>query len=225
MGEFELKYTFQNSQAPVLEGWIAFYCCRDEKYPVSKVESIYLESLDGEAYAEKINSDFFKTKHRIRWYEDPSYCGTECDNEIPVFIEKKMKVGSQRRKIRKSVVSYLSDIKGNTLTSVFHQRWQNFFYESGTTSNLQPYVQISYLRKRFSDPLSGARVSLDYNIRVERSNPLYLPPPVIAELPLGVFEIKSNSQETPESLKYLTRNLARKTSFSKYEQCISLLLS
>lgn len=225
MGEFELKYTFQNLQASTLEGWLGFHCRRDEKYPVSKVESIYLESLNGSAYAEKINSDFFKTKHRVRWYEDPSNCDAEGDNEIPVFIEKKMKIGSQRRKIRKSVLLSLRDIKANGLPSVFHQRWQTFFYESGTTSNLQPYVQISYLRKRFSDPLSGARVSLDYNIRVERSNPLYLPPPVVAQLPLGVFEIKSDTPETPESLKYLTRNLARKTSFSKYERCVSLLLS
>lgn len=225
MGEFEHKYTFQNAQAPVLEGWIGFYCLKDEKYPISKVESIYLESLNGKAYAEKINSDFFKTKHRVRWYEDPSHCESERDNETQIFIEKKMKFGSQRRKIRKSALLRLHEIKGNALTSVFHQRWQTFFHESGTTSNLQPYLQISYLRKRFTDPLSGTRLSLDYNIRVERSNPLYLPPPVIAELPFGVFEIKSNTSEIPESLKYLTRNLARKTSFSKYEQCVSLLLS
>ncbi|MGA7280011.1 MAG: VTC domain-containing protein [Desulfocapsaceae bacterium] len=225
MGEFELKYTFHNSQAQALESWIGFHCHRDEKYPVSKVVSIYLESLDGRAYAEKINSDFFKTKHRVRWYEFPPNLKVNDDYQVPVFIETKMKIGSQRRKIRESVLLPLNEIKANTLPSAFHQRWQTFFYQSETNIHLQPYLQISYLRKRFSDPLSGARVSLDSNIQVDRSNPLYLPPPVIAGLPLGVFEIKSNTTETPESLKYLTRNLARKTSFSKYEQCVSLLLS
>ena len=68
-GEFELKYTFPVVLLNSIEGWLAITCGRDETYPESRVQSIYLEAADARSYYEKVNSDFFKTKFRVRWYE------------------------------------------------------------------------------------------------------------------------------------------------------------
>jgi hypothetical protein len=188
--------------------------------------SIYLESLDGSSYSEKINSDYYKTKYRVRWYEAPSQSQiiSGSRSSFPVFLEKKCKIGSQRKKYRESIQCSLDEIKNNDLSSPYHQRWKFHFYQSGTTCNLEPYLQISYVRKRFYDPFSKSRISLDYNIRVERSNPHYAPPPCTTELSLGVLEIKRDSPDSPEVLRHLTHNLTRKTSFSKYERCVTSMM-
>ena len=223
-GEFELKYAFLNFQAPVLEEWILCHCRRDTAYPVSRVQSIYLETLARDSYAEKINSDFYKTKYRARWYEDPALTATEDCGERTIFLEKKMKVGSKRLKSRSTIALPLTEIRELNLASPFHGLWHRLFAENGDTGFLEPFVQISYIRKRFVDPVTQARFSLDCDIRVERSNPLYLPSPSVAVLPHGVFEIKSSSNRPPESMHYLTNHLAQKTCFSKYARCVSLLI-
>lgn len=226
MAEFEQKYIFTNSQAPILEALLRTCCREDSQYKCSKVMSIYLESLDGSSYSEKINSDYYKTKYRVRWYEDPSQSEvvSESPGIVPVFLEKKCKMGSQRKKYRESVQCSLDEMKNNDLASLYHQKWKFHFYESGTTCNLEPYIQISYIRKRFYDPLSNSRISLDFNIRVERSNPLYAPPPCTTELSSGVLEIKRDSPDSPEVLHHLTHNVTRKTSFSKYERCVTSMM-
>jgi hypothetical protein len=223
MGEFELKFTFNNLQAPLLENLLTLKCSKDPDFPVSKVESIYFENISGSAYAEKINSDYLKTKYRLRWYENPSIESLDDVSNTTVFIEKKMKYGSRRAKARESLKTDVRLLKGHDLSSPYHQSWKNHFIASGTTANIEPYLQISYLRRRFMERIEGVRVSLDSNIRVERSNLLYLPPPIIQELPVGVLEIKGDSAEIPKSLGYITSTLARKASFSKYEQCINIL--
>ncbi len=217
MGEFELKFSFNNFQAPLLENWLDFQCRKDGDFTISMVVSIYFECIRGSAYAEKINSDYLKTKFRVRWYEDPATKYQRTDSVAPVFIEQKMKYGSQRSKARRSLEMDLRTIKSHDLSSPYHQVWKSFFFESGTNINLEPYLQVSYIRKRFVESLNGVRISLDTNIRVERSNQLYLPPPIQSELPVGVLEIKGNSAEVPRSLGYLTKTLARKTSFSKFD--------
>lgn len=210
----------------MLEPWLRTCCREDSQYKSSKVVSIYLESLDGSSYSEKINSDYHKTKYRVRWYEDPS--GSKIDSDslktIPVFLEKKSKIGGQRKKHRESIQCSLYELKNNDLCSLYHQKWKFHFYQSGTFCNLEPYIQISYTRKRFFDPVSNARVSLDYNICVERSNPLYAPPPSTAELSFGVLEIKRDTPEPPEVLHHLTHYFTRKASFSKYERCVTSMI-
>ena len=79
-----------------------------EIYPESRVQSIYLEAADARSYYEKVNSDFFKTKFRVRWYETKEGRPYSDDNQVPVFLEKKMKVGAKRlkRRCRKKSTSF-----------------------------------------------------------------------------------------------------------------------
>ncbi|HSL39162.1 MAG TPA: VTC domain-containing protein, partial [Desulforhopalus sp.] len=102
-GEFELKYAFRNFQAPVLEEWVLCHCRRDTAYPVSRVQSIYLETLARDSYAEKINSDFYKTKYRARWYDDPAQTAKQDCGERTIFLDKKMNGVFKRLKSRSTI--------------------------------------------------------------------------------------------------------------------------
>lgn len=225
-GEFELKYTYPNLAAPTISSWLRLNCKLDRQYPESRVQSIYLETLNADAYFEKANSDFFKTKFRVRWYELPNAPKVAEDDETPFFLEKKMKVGAKRLKQRWVKQEKKERSDKMALSSAFHQKWYGLFAEENTDiPQLQPFIQISYIRKRFIDQFSGARLSLDFNIRVEKSNQALLPPPTNFFLPTAVFEVKSGSDTPPQALHFLTTTLVRKANFSKYESCVSHLLS
>lgn len=223
-GEFELKYTFPDLLSAAVEGWLAITCKKDETYPESRVQSIYLETADKKSYQEKVNSDFFKTKFRVRWYETKDgepYAGA---SQAPVFLEKKMKIGSKRLKRRWTASIDFNELKDNNLSSTFHGNWYRIFAEhTQVASYLQPFIQISYTRKRFVDKRTGTRLSLDSNIRIEKTNSQLLPPPPRMALGTGVFEIKSKNNDPPAALAFLTSNVVSKARFSKYERCVSSL--
>ena len=226
-GEFELKYTFPNYLAPVIDSWLKTKFERDSKYPESIVQSIYLETRDANSYQEKINSDFFKTKYRVRWYETKELYNKPPPDDFPLFLEKKVKVGAKRLKKRWNVQSNLEKLKLTNLTSHFHRTLHEILSEneSGSIPHLYPFIQISYTRKRFIDSFSGARLSLDTDIRVEKTNSFILPPPTRIPLESGVFEVKSGLNESSPSLGYLVQRFVRKSTFSKYERCVSFINS
>ena len=223
-GEFELKYTFPAVLLNSIEGWLAIICKKDEMYPESRVQSIYLEAADARSYHEKINSDFFKTKFRVRWYETKDGHPFDGHNHTPVFLEKKMKIGAKRLKKRWVSSTSFDELWLNGLNSTFHGGWYHEFIRHSEVSEfLQPFIQISYTRKRYVEPHSGARLSLDCDIRVEKTNSLFLPPPPDSALELGVFEVKGKTDMPPAMVAFLTSNIVTKDRFSKYERCISSL--
>lgn len=222
-GEFELKYTFPNHSRATLESWLLVNCKKDPSYPESRVHSIYLETNLAESYQEKVNSDFFKTKYRVRWYEDNFGRPYIEGPTVPVFLENKMKIGSKRLKNRWVSEANFNSLKSNNLNSIYHQRWYKMFLKNKEKAipNLLPFIEISYTRKRFIDSITNTRLSLDYDIRVEKTNPILLPPAHNVNLDVGVFEAKSKSNCPPQSLAYLTTNLVKKANFSKYGECVS----
>ncbi len=226
-GEFELKYTFPNHVASSLESWLSLTCRTDGQYPESRVHSVYFETQNRDSYNEKANSDFFKTKFRIRWYEGLEQSALDGNGEISLFLEKKMKIGAKRLKNRWTVKVREHDVRTASLSSTYYNQWHEIFSEKEgeVIPHFHPFIQISYIRKRFVDSFTGARLSLDYDIRVEKSNEMLLPTPAKGFLPTAVFEVKGSSDTPPQSLHFLTKNYVRKANFSKYETCVSYLNS
>jgi hypothetical protein len=224
-GEFELKYIFPNHGRTTLESWLLVNCKKDSAYPESRIQSIYLETTLGDSYQEKVNSDFFKTKYRVRWYENSAGRPITESFNIPVFLENKMKIGTKRLKYRWIAETDFNELKAQSLSSQYHKIWYEMFLRNKNEiiPHLTPFIQISYTRKRFIDSITKTRLSLDYDIRVEKTNSLVLPPPHNVFLDVGVFEVKSKSNCPPSSLAYLTTNLVKKANFSKYEQCVCSL--
>lgn len=68
--EHELKFVFRNGFAREIVSWLEGRCLPDPEYPKGRVNSIYYDLRDHRLLDEKRNSDFLKTKVRLRWYAD-----------------------------------------------------------------------------------------------------------------------------------------------------------
>ncbi|HDP95497.1 MAG TPA: VTC domain-containing protein [Candidatus Aminicenantes bacterium] len=210
----EGKYVIHNSVAHKVVAWLQGRCWPDREFPAGIVASIYYDSRDWRFLGEKINSDYMKTKVRVRWYQD-------INTKEPLdasFMEVKYKTGGIRRKIRVKTPhsgawlceTELNDPKLMALPDLLK------LGEVFLQGPLFPVFQISYKRRRFVDPVSGLRLSIDYDIHVPRVNPAMVPRFNSANLNSAVFETKGGNSRLPEPLHQLTALGCRKQSFSKY---------
>jgi len=214
---FETKYVLENGCVPKFIQWLKYRCLPDPVYPAGIVSSIYFDTWDWRFLREKINSDFLKTKIRVRWYTEinSGICSAES------FLEAKFKQGKKRHKIRKKL-----DISGEWLSkSDLCSRdligLPNRLLKSGVIlpDSLFPVFQIQYKRVRFVEPYSRARLSLDYAIRVPAVNQQRVPGVFPFNLQNSVFELKGEIDKLPAFLHQLTTLGCRKDSFSKYSFC------
>ena len=216
-GESEIKYVFNRQIGSQLIQWLSEKCLPDGEYPCGTVSSVYYDTPWWHLLREKLNSDYLKTKFRIRWYSDlngknPGPCG---------WIEAKHKVGSSRYKQRVQLSESGQKLSETPLES---HDWFNFaqrFSEMGShlPAALLPVFEIRYQRLRFVEPTSGSRICIDNHITAPRINPLMLSAATPAELNEGVFELKGKLNALPAYLKQLTVLGCRKSSFSKYLNC------
>lgn len=65
---YELKFAIDDRQATTVRGWLRSICPQDPAFPRGIVNSIYYDTPALQHLHEKINSDYFKTKIRLRWY-------------------------------------------------------------------------------------------------------------------------------------------------------------
>ncbi len=213
----ELKFVFNRQYASMLIEWLRLRCQRDALFESGIISSIYFDTMDWQFLDEKINSDFLKTKVRIRWYENIN--GGQQGRHA--FVEAKYKIGAKRRKVRlQTAVSgkWLSEVDlGDTVLMNIPQ----ILWEAGVQvpSSLFPAIQISYKRFRFTDPVTRCRLCVDYDIHAPRANWRLLPKICPIELDQGVFELKGDITELPAALNQLTAFGCRKDSFSKYSSC------
>ena len=222
IGEHETKFVFANNRSQILIAWLRLRCQEDPKYPVSNISSIYYDSVNWNFLHEKINSDFLKSKVRLRWYSD-SKTG---ENLQPTFLEVKYKIGSSRKKKR-----IQTDISSDWISKVPLHDPQLLHIPKMAQEDigrlkvhLLPAFQVDYQRFRFIDPVSGARLCVDYNIHVPRANWQMISQNNPICLQKGVFELKDTSGKLPEWLHQLTSLGCKKESFSKYASCYAHLM-
>jgi hypothetical protein len=201
---------------PVIR-WLEARCFPDAVFPGSIISSIYYDTPSLHFLREKINSDFFKTKIRLRWYADSDTGKPEAKS----FFEAKYKRGSRREKVRKQ-----TDISGEWLSKakLNDRALKNVPLMVLSNSRVLPgpifpVFDINYRRIRFVEPISGARLCIDFDINSSRVNWQILPnvPPI--RLQTAVFELKGKSRDLPRVLHQLTAMGCRKYSFSKYSVC------
>jgi len=221
--EYETKFVLPNTNSYSLVQFLKSCCTKDGNYPEGIVSSIYYDTKDWKYISEKINSDYLKTKVRIRWYSDIS----NIKQYKYSFVEAKYKVGNQREKLRVKTPytgKWLDtvDLENSGLVLL-----PGLLREKGARikTNLHPVFQITYKRLRFVDIYSGSRICLDYDISAPRVNGYMLPKMNPFKLNKAVFEIKGNIQELPVSLKPLTFFGCQKLSFSKYQECYRKIMN
>jgi hypothetical protein len=220
--DIEAKYTFAAAAADLIRAGLEAVCVRDPEHPTDVVNSIYYDTLDRTHLAEKVNSDYLKTKVRLRWYSPPE--GTAPDEAVTAFLEVKSKRGVVRRKHRVSV-----DVRFGAL-----RRGEERFEELEETGRLAiecgyfppgpifPMIAIRYTRHRFFEPRTAARISLDSGIAYTGINDRFFVGTGPRTLSMGVLEVKSSTGNLPPSFLAIRHFLNRRDSFSKYEECWQL---
>ena len=219
--DYELKFVFNNPISDLVLDYIRSRCLPGPLFPYGVVSSIYFDTRNWRLLGEKINSDYFKCKYRIRWYSEFDHGGF---GEF-TFIEIKKKIGTSREKKRiKSGIpgKFLDNADLNSevffnIASILRAEGE-LFYE-----NLFPVFQISYKRWRFVEPITNTRLCIDSDISIPKVNELLFPMTTPFSLKNGVLEVKGSFDDLPDPLHKIELLGCRKESFSKYKYCFEKL--
>jgi hypothetical protein len=210
----ELKFVLPLPRAGLALHLLTALCRRDERYPSAIVSTIYYDTPDLRLLFEKLDSDYLKTKVRLRWYGALHGSGGADSS----FLEVKMRVGSLREKAR--VRTPLSpgwldtvDMEDPALTGIVEQARPLGFSLPGP---LLPALMLRYQRYRFIESVSGTRVSLDVDIESPRSRRGLFRIGAPTSIPVAIMEVKGRLDDLPRALRPLAHLGARRAAFSKY---------
>lgn len=214
----EIKYVLAPCRVGPVRHHLQGHCREDGAYPKNQVISLYFDTLDLRFAAAKVNSDYLKTKVRLRWYEN-----LDGGSPSSVFLEVKHRFGTRRSKDRRPV-----DLQGTDLAArPFHHpalaQMPQWLASLGyrPPGLLRPLLVVRYQRHRFVSPNGTDRVAIDENISLEATDSFRLPPR-IAKVANAVLEFKGPTGGLPKSLRSLYRLGLRRDSFSKYGACFDL---
>jgi hypothetical protein len=206
----EVKYVMPASSAAMTEAWLQAVCRAERERPPAWVCSVYVDRPGLELLDEKINSDYYKTKVRVRWYEPLAGAATG-----PAFLEIKQRAGTTRDKRRVALPVGGAEVAQWPLED---PRWLTLLAGAAglVPGVLMPLLRMRYVRSRFLDLVTPTRIALDRNITVTAVHPRLAAGPLPAVLQSAIVEWKGPSPELPPALRVLTRLGARRQSYSKY---------
>ncbi|WP_205243371.1 VTC domain-containing protein [Desulfobulbus alkaliphilus] len=211
----EFKFTYGNHLAAKVVNWMEKRCVPDPTFPASRISSIYYDSRDWIILREKLNSEYLKLKIRVRWYADAHSSQLFPSN----FIEAKYKIGSARKKVRMPSGRESDWLATAPMYLPDFMQLPPLLRSLGVVlrENLFPAFQVSYTRRRFIDPLTGARLCVDQDIHVPRTNPLMISTTRPVCMPVGVVEYKQQGYDDfPDWLSQINAFQGRRAAFSKY---------
>ena len=218
--EREIKFLVPAGRSRSLRSWLVGVSTPERAYPPALVCTTYFDTPGLSLLGEKINSDYLKTKVRVRWYA--SLDGNPAGS--PVFAEVKYRVGARRDKARLKVdvdpvALSASPLHAPVWTALLNRlRVQ----EPLVPARLDPLLTLCYARYRYVDRVTAGRLTVDEHITVTALNPTRLTGRVPARLPDAVFEYKGALDDLPRHLAPATRFGARRGSYSKYLACYQL---
>lgn len=163
-----------------------------------------------------------KTKIRLRWYTNSA----ETVFSDVAYLEVKSKEGYLGGKKRAKVPFEVPELHRDPISFGAKLNLANYLDPQVLVhGRLVPVCVIRYQRRRFIDIASGARLALDDMIEVTHVNHEMFLSSKSVLLDEAVLEVKGpNFQNIPESLLSLQNFIrARRTAFSKYGRCLSLL--
>jgi len=222
---FERKFFIPPSKIAFARGLLRHICLRDRDYPEGRVNSLYFDTPDLDQFQKSDNGDYERKKFRIRWYGDLR----NHSDMIPAYPELKSKRGFASRKQRRRILVPVQQleiarlgygiVKRNLMIRILSE------FGHFPEAPLQPVIVISYKRFRFSEILTGARVSLDCKIRSSFVAPGLWHSEADLMLEGAVIEIKGLSTEIPGSLRSISVLGTDWTRFSKYANCVESQLA
>jgi hypothetical protein len=213
--ERELKFLVAGRHVAFVAGLLRGVCPPESRYPPARIVTVYFDTPGLQLLDEKINSDYLKTKVRVRWYEALDGSASAGD---AAFVEAKCRIGSTREKRRLWTARRAADLAALPLDAA---EWGSLVAAlrlegAGLPHDLAPVLRLSYVRERLVDRLGGGRVSLDTGIAVTAVNPQRIRPGRIGQIPGAVVEYKGQRSDLPPHLRLLTAAGLRRASYSKY---------
>lgn len=221
-GEHELKFHLPRHRTAGLKQWLDIAFVPHPGHAVSMICSIYFDTPQSTSLHEKVQSDFAKTKYRIRWYANE-------DGEplpLPAYAEIKEKHGAVRRKYRHLLPVPPSELAAAPLEGEFlPQVFRNHFGDRlpGQVPMLRPALELRYVRRRYQHPCFEESFCLDSDICCIRTRPGFSAPARSQVLPFDVFEQKGHSPQPIPALQALPRFDVRRAAISKYYETLRLL--
>ena len=195
-------------------------CRPDSEYPEDQINTLYFDTPDLDQYTRSASGEFRKDKVRIRWYGKLD----DSQTTVPVFLELKTREGFASSKQRQRLLVPARHLEPANLGRGIISKTRLIDTVTGfghyPEKPLQPVIVIRYWRYRFTEMLTGIRVSLDLNIRssmIKRQLGYGE-----RELPLqgGVIEVKGPTMELPMTLRRIRLLDVDWSRFSKYGSCI-----
>jgi hypothetical protein len=182
---------------------------------VSRVHSIYFDDATLGACRESLAGVGRRLKLRLRWYDSDDLPET-------AHLETKIRQGLRVSKIRSTI--HLPATKGKPLYEVLLRHLHDQAAdEQRAQLSLRglPTVLVSYQRRHYRDPASGARLTLDEQIRGYDQTGRFT---VSRDFPAdvsgaAVIEIKLPDGDPSVVARLLAPLDGRSTRFSKYVQC------
>ena len=217
MLEYELKFAVPNHRlAPIVE-FVDMVCEPDPVFPLGIVSSIYFDTTSMSSVFEKINSDYIKTKYRLRWYSNP----VTGELSTSSFAESKRRIGCRRVKKRKTSPIEPQqletiDLNSHSLSNIPYFMQLN---DVGARGDLFPTFLVRYKRYRYVEPVTRSRISIDADISAPKINFFMLPNGTASCLFNAVIEVKGTQEFLPTVLRPLINHGVRRVSFSKYAAC------
>lgn len=216
----ERKFTASRHRLEEALAQVGQFADPDPRFPAGRIRSIYFDSPRLRAFDEKLAGDFLKRKVRARWYESPS-------DPVPVFFEIKCREGGGRRKERVRVDLPRVRLLNSDLSDE-HLRLDLLggagSLRAEVPTDFVPMLDLAYERRRFVCRWTGARMCLDWDIRVVRFRGSILPGAALPVLPEIVFEFKDIGQGEIPWLGDLAHAGFMARSFSKYGECVRRIL-
>ena len=217
---FERKFFVPPSKIPLARNLLSHICLQDSKYPQGIINSLYFDTPDLDHFQKSDDGNYERDKIRIRWYDNP----VDQQGGVPVYLELKSKRGFASRKQRRKILVSSGRLKriraNNTILNgnVISGTLSEFGYFS--EEPLLPVILITYERFRFTEILTGTRVSFDYRISSSLTAASLGHSRASLMLEGGIIEIKGPSMEVPELLRTLKIMSIDWTRFSKYAACL-----
>jgi hypothetical protein len=217
---FERKFFVPPEKTSFARSLLSQICLRDKNYPQGRINSLYFDTPDLDHFQRSDDGSYEREKIRIRWYDGSS----KQQKVVPVYLELKSKRGFASKKQRRQILvpaERLNKIQAdNTIISrnIISQTLAEFGYFSDDP--LLPVILIVYERFRFTEILTGARVSFDWKICSLLTSPSLGYGQANLMLEGGVIEIKGPSIEIPRTLRTLSILDIDWTRFSKYGSCL-----
>ncbi len=158
----EIKYVINCNQAIILKQRLALLMPLDEfKYYNDGsyyIKSLYFDDIDNSSYFEKLDGVLYRTKYRIRTYNNLN---------DKIYLERKLKnnnlTSKDKELISIDVYSKIINGKINDIDVKDGSLLQRFLIEM-RLKNLKPSVIVGYKRTAYTYPVSNVRITFDENI-------------------------------------------------------------